>query len=122
MRIKSKSIYNVTSQHIMIDTTGGEKMGDIKTITKIPVGAAALMGAAIYAVLGLIGGIIAAIGIGVGASLVPTSALAGVGGAAAAIIGGVVGGFIGGYIMIAIVALIYNWLAPRIGGVKLELE
>jgi len=31
-------------------------MGDVKTITKIPVGAAALMGAAIYAVLGLIGG------------------------------------------------------------------
>ena len=97
-------------------------MGDVKTITKIPVGAAALMGAAIYAVLGLIGGILAAIGIGIGASLVPTSALAGVGGAAAAIIGGVIGGFIGGYIMIAIVALIYNWLAPRIGGVKLELE
>ncbi|MGZ4923009.1 MAG: hypothetical protein ACXV5H_03430 [Halobacteriota archaeon] len=97
-------------------------MGDIKTITKIPVGAVALIGGAIYAVLGLIGGILVAFGFGIGTSLVPTSALAGVGGAAAAIIGGVIGGFIGGYIMIAIVALIYNWLAPRIGGVKLVLE
>jgi hypothetical protein len=42
-------------------------MGDVKTITKIPVGAAALIGGAIYAVLGLIGGILAAIGIGIGA-------------------------------------------------------
>jgi hypothetical protein len=41
---------------------------------------------------------------------------------ASAIIGGLVFGFIGGYILVAIVALIYNWLAPRIGGVKLELE
>ena len=41
---------------------------------------------------------------------------------AGAIIGGLVFGFIGGYIIVAIVALIYNWLAPRIGGVKLKLE
>jgi hypothetical protein len=41
---------------------------------------------------------------------------------AGAIIGGLVFGFIGGYIIVAIIALIYNWLAPRIGGVKLELE
>ncbi len=30
--------------------------------------------------------------------------------------------FVGGYIITAIIALIYNWLAPRIGGIKLELE
>jgi hypothetical protein len=39
-----------------------------------------------------------------------------------AIIGGVVGGFICGYIVRVIIALLRNWLAPRIGGVKNELE
>jgi hypothetical protein len=38
------------------------------------------------------------------------------------IIVGIIGGFVGGYILTAIAALIYNWLAPRIGGIKLELE
>jgi ABC-type dipeptide/oligopeptide/nickel transport system permease subunit len=38
------------------------------------------------------------------------------------IIVGIIGGFVGGYILTAIVALIYNWLTPRIGGIKLELE
>ena len=51
-------------------------MGEIKTITKVPVGAVALLGAAIEAVLGLIFGIIAATGIGVGVSTSPVLLLA----------------------------------------------
>ena len=35
-------------------------MGELKTITKVPVGAVAFMGAVIYAILGLISGIISA--------------------------------------------------------------
>ena len=45
-------------------------MGELKTITKIPVGAVALMGAVIYAILGLISGIISAIGIAIGVSAI----------------------------------------------------
>ena len=103
-------------------------MGELKTITKIPVGAVALMGAVLYAILGLISGIISAIGIAIGVSAIqnalPATTMLGSGAGleASAIIGGLVFGFIGCYILVAIVALIYNWLAPRIGGVKLELE
>ena len=110
-------------------------MGEVKTIIKIPVRAVALMGGAIEAILGLIVGIIKAIGIGAGAPTC-TSAMAGgavstlissmpggtAGAVVVAIVGGVVGGFIAGYIVTAIIALIYNGLAPRIGGIKLELE
>jgi len=39
-------------------------MGEIKTTTNVPVGAIALMGAVIYAALGLIAGILSAIGLG----------------------------------------------------------
>ena len=103
-------------------------MGEVKTITRVPVRALALMGAVIEAVLGLISGIITAISIDVALSTLhsdfPITASLGTGATAEAsvIIIGIVGGFISGYIIIAIVALIYNWLAPRIGGIKLELE
>jgi hypothetical protein len=97
-------------------------MGEMM-ITKVPVGAIALMVAAISAVLGLIAGILTAIGLEALASILPTWFPISVGyGALGAIIGGVVGGFIGGYIITAIIALLYNWLAPKVGGVKLELE
>jgi uncharacterized membrane protein (UPF0136 family) len=33
-----------------------------------------------------------------------------------------IGGFIGGYTVTAIVALLYKWLSPIIGGIKLEFE
>lgn len=51
-----------------IETTGGETMVEVKTITKIPVGAIALMGALISAVLGLISGVLSAISIAIGVS------------------------------------------------------
>lgn len=46
------------------------------------------------------------------------SALMGVG----FLVGVVIGGFVFSFIVYAILALIYNFLRPRIGGVKLELE
>lgn len=94
----------------------------MKTITNVPVRAIALMGAVIYAVLGLIAGILSAIGLGVVGSTLPSISIPLGLGALGAIVGGVVGGFIGGYIVTAIIALLYNWFAPRIGGVKIELE
>jgi hypothetical protein len=103
-------------------------MTELKTIRKIPVGAVALMGATIEAVISFIYSVITAILILVGAanlnSLLPAGVNVGSGAALAitVIIFATVGGFIGGYIITAIVALVYNWLAPRIGGVKLEFE
>ena len=81
---------------------GGDNIGELKTITKIPVGAVALMGAVLYAILGLISGIISAIGIAIGVSAIQnalpaTTALgSGAGLEASAIIGGVVFGFSNG--------------------------
>ena len=99
-------------------------MGEVKTIARVPVRAVALMGAIIEAVLGLISGIITAISIDVALSTLhsdfPITASLGTGATAEASV--IIIGIVGGYIIIAIVALIYNWLAPRIGGIKLELE
>ncbi|MEI7827633.1 MAG: hypothetical protein WCI87_07570 [Euryarchaeota archaeon] len=98
-------------------------MGDIKTITSVPVGAFAMMYAALQAVLGLIFGIIYAIIILAGVAIPGGLSLgAGAVGAVLVIIVMVVGGFIFGYIGGAIVTLIYNWLVPKVGGFKLELE
>jgi len=46
----------------------------------------------------------------------------GIVGALILIIFGTIFAFILGFIMYAIIAIIYNVLAPRIGGIKLELE
>jgi tetrahydromethanopterin S-methyltransferase subunit C len=103
-------------------------MGEVKTITMVPVRPVALMGGAIEAVVGLIYGIhfwavIAVFGIGGGIMAPEVSSLGtGVVAAVIIIIVGIIGGFVGGYILTAIAALIYNWLAPKIGGIKLELE
>jgi len=103
-------------------------MTEVKTVSKIPVGAVALMGATIEAVISFIYGVISAIFILVGTanlnSLLPAGVNIGSGATLAItiIIFAIIGGFISGYIITAIVALVYNWLAPRIGGVKLEFE
>lgn len=34
----------------------------------------------------------------------------------------VIGGFIGGFIQGLIIAVLYNFLAPRIGGIKIRVE
>ena len=87
-------------------------MTELKTIRKIPVGAVALMGATIEAVISFIYSVITAIFILVGAanlnSLLPAGVNVGSGAALAitVIIFATVGGFIGGYIVTAIVALV----------------
>jgi cell shape-determining protein MreD len=98
-----------------------------KTIQNIPAVPFALMMGAILAVIGLIMGIIFALVFGSIISMVPTTAgidftgfgvLFGLG----AIIIMPIGGFIGGLIEGLIIAVIYNILAPRIGGIRLRFK
>lgn len=94
----------------------------------IPVGAVALIVAVISAIISFIYGIFSAVYIlGGAASLnnfLPERVSVGSGATLGltVIIAATIGGFIGGYIVTAISALLYNWLASRIGGIKLEFE
>ncbi|MGC9517334.1 MAG: hypothetical protein ACP5C3_06535 [Methanomicrobiales archaeon] len=102
-------------------------MGDIKEIRSVPVVPFALISGAVLAVLTFIWGVIMTIFFASILAMIPADTLNGVafGGAMSAIVFLIVWpilAFIGGFIMYAIVALIYNLLAPRIGGIKLELE
>ena len=105
-------------------------MGE-KTIQSIPVMPFAMMLGIISAVIGLIIGIIYAFVFGAIISAVPAttattgvvnfgwlSVLFGVG----AIITMPILGFIGGLIQGVIVAVLYNFLAPRIGGIRIRFK
>jgi hypothetical protein len=102
-------------------------MGE-KTIQSIPVMPFAMMIGIISAVIGLIIGIIYALVFGAIISAVPAttgvvnfgwlSVLFGVG----AIITMPILGFIGGLIQGVIVAVLYNFLAPRIGGIRIRFK
>lgn len=98
-----------------------------KTIQAIPAVPFAMMMGAIQAVIGLIIGIVFAIASTAIMSLIPTTAgvdftgfgvIFGLG----AIIIMPIAGFIGGLIQGLIIAVIYNFLAPRIGGIKLRFK
>ncbi len=82
-------------------------------ITSIPVVAASLALAVVSTIFGLIQGII-----GLFNGIVAGNAGMGVG----SLIGNIIGSFIGTFIMVAIITILYNFLAPRIGGVQLGLE
>ncbi|MBM4241643.1 MAG: hypothetical protein FJ150_08300 [Euryarchaeota archaeon] len=102
-------------------------MGDIKEIRSIPVVPFALITAAVLAVIMFIVGIIMTIFGGTMLAFLPTQQFGSVlaGGAMMAVVFIIIVPivyFIIGFIMYAILALIYNVLAPRIGGIKLELE
>jgi hypothetical protein len=100
-----------------------------KTIQSIPVMPFALMYACISAIIGIVIGIFYAIIFGVIFAYIPStttttpipswfSIFLGVG----AIIVVPIMSFVGGLIMAAIIALLYNFLAPRIGGVKVRFK
>lgn len=99
-----------------------------RTIRNIPAMPFAVMMGAIQAVIGLIAGILMAVVSTAIMSIVSSAApdvdltgfgvLFGVG----AIIALPIIGFIGGLIQGLIIAVIYNFLAPRIGGIKLHFE
>jgi hypothetical protein len=99
-----------------------------KTIKYIPVVPVAIMLGLISAVIGLIMGIIFALSFGAIIPSIPTTnevfdtnlfrILFGIG----SIVLMPVMGFAGGFIHGAIVAVLYNFLAPRIGGIKLVFK
>lgn len=101
---------------------------DIKTISSVPVVPFALMFGIISAVIGLITGIIFAFVFGTMTSAIPPTsevielgwfrALFSIG----AIVLMPVLGFAGGFIQGAIYAVLYNFLAPKIGGIQLRFK
>jgi len=99
-----------------------------RTIQSIPVMPFAMMLAVISAVIGLIIGIIYALVFGAiiaalpsSIGVVPTGLLSILFGAGALVIMPILG-FIGGLIQGVIVAILYNFLAPRIGGIRLRFK
>ncbi|MCZ7393194.1 MAG: hypothetical protein ABOK23_09925 [Candidatus Methanoperedens sp.] len=97
-----------------------------KTIKKIEVIPFALTIGLIEAVLGLIVGIIEALFIGAMMSLAPyyagPSAMMARGIGVLAIVAYPVAFFILGFIGSAIIAIIYNFIVPHVGGIKVEVE
>jgi hypothetical protein len=100
-----------------------------RTIQSIPVMPFALMYACISAAIGLIIGIFYAVLFGVIFSSIPSSATGGFSlgwlslffGVGAIVVVPIIS-FVGGLIMAAIVALLYNFLSPRIGGVRVRFK
>lgn len=100
-----------------------------RTIQSIPVMPFALMYACISAVIGFVIGIFYALLFGTLFASIPPSATGGLDlgwlglfvGVGAIIVMPIIL-FVGGLIMAAITALIYNFLAPRIGGVKVRFK
>ena len=87
--------------------------GTANEITNIPVVAASLALAAVALIFGIIVGIIGLISMAVAGN-----AVAGV----ETLIFDIIRYFLGTFIMVAIITIIYNFLAPRIGGIQLGLK
>ena len=87
--------------------------GTAHEITNIPVVAASLAIAAVALIFGIIVGIIGLIGMAAAGNAV---------GGVETLIFDIIRYFIGTFIMVAIITIIYNFLAPRIGGVQLGLK
>jgi hypothetical protein len=104
--------------NFMIPKVGGIRLmfasvGTAHEITSIPVVAAALAIASVALIFGIIEGIIGLInGIIAGSAGIAIGSL----------VGNIVVSFVGVFIMVAIITLIYNYLAPRIGGIQLGLK
>ncbi len=104
--------------NFMIPRVGGVRLlfapaGTAHEITSIPVVSASLALASVAVIFGIIYGLF-----GLANGIAAGSAAMGVG----SLIGNIVGYFVGTFIMVAIITIIYNFLAPRIGGVQLGLE
>ena len=104
--------------NFLIPRVGGIRLlfapaGNAHEITSIPVVAAALALAVVATIFGIIQGLFSLVN-----GIMAGSASMAVGG----LIGNIIGAFIGTFIMIAIITILYNFLAPRIGGIQLELK
>ena len=104
--------------NVLIPRVGGVRLlfvpaGNSHEITSIPVVAAALALAVVATIFGIIQGLFSLVN-----GIMAGSASMAVGG----LIGNIIGAFIGTFIMVAIITILYNFLAPRIGGIQLELK
>ena len=104
--------------NVLIPRVGGIRLlfvpaGNAHEITSIPVVAAALALAVVATIFGIIQGLFSLVN-----GIMAGSASMAVGG----LIGNIIGAFIGTFIMVAIITILYNFLAPRIGGIQLELK
>ena len=104
--------------NVLIPRVGGVRLlfapaGTAHEITSIPVVAASLALAVVATVFGIIQGLFSLVN-----GIIAGSASMAVGG----LIGNIIGAFIGTFIMVALITILYNFLAPRIGGVQLELK
>jgi hypothetical protein len=104
--------------NFLIPRVGGVRLlfapaGTAHEITSIPVVPASLALAVVATIFGIIQGLFS-----LANGLMAGSASMAVGG----LIGNIIGGFIGTFIMVAIITIIYNFLAPRIGGVQLNFK
>lgn len=102
----------------IIPRVGGVRLlfasfGPAQEITSIPVVAASLAIAMVALIFGIISGIISLIGMAAAGN-----AVLGV----ETLIYDIIRYFVGTFIMVAIITIIYNFLAPRIGGIQLKLE
>ena len=100
---------------------------ETKTISSVSVIPFALMFGVISAIIGLVVGIIYAIVFGAVISAVPNNELFNFGWlrvlfSVGAIVIMPILGFAGGFIQGAIYAILYNFLAPRIGGIQLRFK
>lgn len=94
----------------------------LKEIIEVPVVQLAKVAGIVYAVLFFIIGIFYGLVAGVAAASVPNFGVSGVLLAILIIIVMPILGFITGFIQSAILALIYNWVVPRIGGIQVKVK
>jgi hypothetical protein len=94
----------------------------LKEIIEVPVVQLAKVVGIVYAILFFIIGIFYGLGAGVAASAVPNFGVSGIFLAILIIIVMPILGFIIGFVESAILALIYNWIVPRIGGIQVKVK
>jgi hypothetical protein len=94
----------------------------LKEIIEVPVVQLAKVAGVVYAVLFFIIGIFYGLSAGVVAAAVPNFGVSGVFLAILIIIVMPILGFIIGFVESAILALIYNFIAPRIGGIQVKVR
>jgi hypothetical protein len=105
--------------NVLVPRVGAAKLdfapvsGNVFELTNIPAVPAALIMGVVFAVFGLIRGII---------SLITLSMAGNAVGGVVSLISNIISGFVMYFIIVALIAIFYNMLQPRIGGVKLELE
>ncbi|HMK54033.1 MAG TPA: hypothetical protein VK444_04545 [Methanobacteriaceae archaeon] len=105
--------------NVLIPKVGGIKLmfapvtGNVFELNNIPPVPAALAIAVVMTIFGIIQGLL---------NFVVLSSAGDAVGGLVSLIAKIISAFVGYFVIVAIVAFLYNFLAPKIGGIKLELE